>query len=253
MTMVRPGRSPWYGIAASVLSAVAVVVLLSGCGSSTKTATGPPPKSAAELRASAAALNFEAHKSQACIAVIGAFTHINISPTGQSVASIARTKESLHELAQYSPATDRYTVERMSEVFSRLEAAIEAYSAGNYAEANGKLTGLNEETKELKPKVLAICSRPGTSSTPTTPEATVPSTTAVAEGNVPAAAAALAHICVGQGNSAETQAKVKALVDAYRHDASREADRHYLVVAEENLEQGCGSQYVHEVREVLGK
>jgi uncharacterized protein YceK len=230
----------------------ALGILLSGCGTSAKT-TGAPPKSAAELRAAAVANENDRHKSEACIAVIGSLTHLNISPSGQSVANISSAKEHLHELALVSQPNDQYTIGRMTEMLSRVESSIRAFKAGNYAEANGDLTGLVQEQTELTPKVLAICSKSNAPASSAGNEATTSSATVVAEGNVPAAAAALASICVGTGNGSETGSKVKVLVAAYRRDSSREQDRHYLVVAEENLKSGCGSQYAPEVEEVLGK
>jgi uncharacterized protein YceK len=234
-------------------------ILMSGCGTSAKSTTASGQKSASELRASAAANAADLHKAEACIAVIGSFSHLSLKNSNAGVANISRTKEHLHELATYSSPNQQYTIGRLTEVLSRLEEAIEKASAGNYAEANGELTGIREEVKELVPKVVSICgkSASSTSTSGETQSTPAPETT-TPEGNVPAAAAALASICTKAAESSETnppsvEPKVKALVAAYQKDANPQEDRHYLEVAKENLQSGCGARYLPEVEAALGK
>jgi uncharacterized protein YceK len=233
-------------------------LLLSGCGTSAKSTTSSGQKSASELRASAAANTADLHKAEACIAVIGSFSHLNLKNSNAGVADISRTKEQLHELATYSTPSQQYTIGRLTEVLSRLEEAIEKASAGNYAEANGQLTGIREEVKELVPRVVSICGKSTSTGARGEPQSTSSSETTSSQGNVPAAAAALASICTKAAESNETdppgvEPKVKALVVAYQQDANRQEDRHYLEVAKENLQSGCGSRYLPEVEAALGK
>jgi uncharacterized protein YceK len=237
---------------------LALGIFLSGCGTSAKSTTATGQKSASELRASAAANTADLHKAEACIAVIGSFSHLSLKNSNAGIANISRTKEHLHELATYSSSNQQYTIGRLTEVLARLEEAIEKASAGNYAEANGELTGIREEVKELVPKVVSICGKSAAGSTSSETQSTPSPETTTSEGDVPATAAALASICTKAAESSETnppgvEPKVKALVAAYQKDPSRQEDRHYLEVAKENLQSGCGARYLPEVEAALGK
>jgi hypothetical protein len=227
---------------------------LAGCGSSSSSST-TSSQSVTTAPVSSAATQ---HRAEACISVIGSFSKLSqsLKINSSSVAAISSTKEHLHELSTYTNTADQYTLGRFSEVLGRLESAIEKASGGNLAEANGALTGIGEEVKELIPKVLAMCGK--TSGTTSTESQATPTPSSSSGESVSAAAGALAPICVtaatrGESNPPGVEAKVKALITAYEHDPSRSEDKHYLEVAKENLKSGCGKKYLPQVEAALAK
>jgi hypothetical protein len=237
-----------------------VAVGLAGCGSSSPGSTTSSGQSQSRT-ASAASNAATLHKAQACVSVIGSFSHLgeSLKVSSSSVATIASTKEHLHELQGTVSSADQYTIGRTTEVLTRLEAAIEKASGGSYGEANGALTGIGDEVKELLPKIIAMCGRsPVVSGEAESNPSTTASEVSASSGSVSQAASALAPLCVtaaesGTSNPPGVAEKVKALVGAYEHDQAKAADRHYMEVAEENLKSGCGSKYLPEVEAALAK
>lgn len=177
-------------------------IILSGCGSSGNSKTVAEHKVASEAE-------HKVGSELACTSVVASLstigTSLNISSS--SLANVSSTKEHLHELATYSSEADKYTIGRLTEVLSRLEVAIEKASGGNYPEANGALTGIGDEMKELIPKILMICGKSPVSHSASggsqSTTSTTPSTTTEASGepNCREAAVQTALTCELEGTT----------------------------------------------------
>jgi hypothetical protein len=88
------------------------------------------------------------------------------------------------------------------------------------------------------------------SSSPATTEASSPPS------DIATAARELASLCVpaaesGKKNPAGVGSKVQALIAAYVNDPTAPGAREYVKVAEENLKDGCGTQYAGRLSAIL--
>jgi hypothetical protein len=219
----------------TAIVALVCCALLSGCGSSKKSEPTQNQSSSTTTTTAAVALT---GRAKACSAVIGSFSRLSFNNEETGKIEIKEIESQLGELAHYATPTERHSIARMSAVSRRLRRALEQETTGEKRQADAALPGIARDVKELVPKVVSMCA------------AEAARTTSL-QGDVPAAAKALAAVCV-PALASKTQAvgvgpKVAALVEAFAHDSHREQDLNYMYVAEQNLEAGCGPKYASAV------
>lgn len=184
----RQGRWKWCALVALT---VAAALFLSGCGSSGHSQSAHADNAAGQAEAKVA------RTASACTTVIRA-----LGALGQKVdlASVGNTKESLHGLAESSTGTNVYTINRLTQVLSRLERFAEKGEKANYSE-------IGAEVGELTGKVLAICGKKevpkstGGASQSTTATTPTKTTEASAPPNCREAAVATASTCELEGTT----------------------------------------------------
>ena len=182
-------RSKPLALGVVLLGSACFGIVLSGCGSSGSSKPAVQHNAAGQAEAKAA------RKASACSTVIRA-----LGALGQKVnlASIGNTKESLHGLAASSTGTNLYTINRLTQVLSRLERFAEKGEKANYSE-------IGADVGELTGKVLAICGKKevpkstGGESQSTAAATPTPTAEASAPPNCREAAVATASTCELEG------------------------------------------------------